>query len=108
MLSAGNYRGEWAFALGVSHYPSENFLLHAGVALGGGDHAMANFGATWKIGSGRSKDEIPERYRKGPISSVYVMQQENTQLQSQVQMLTAENAEIKAQLKAIMEKLEMK
>jgi regulator of replication initiation timing len=90
---------------------------------------MANFGATWKIGSGRSKDEIPERYRKGPISSVYVMQQENIQLQSQVQMLTTENAgirtenteikaqntaimeenaEIKAQLAAIMKKLGMK
>lgn len=107
MLGAGNYRGEWGVALGFAHYPNENFLLHAGVAFGGGDHVMTNFGATWKIGESKRRGEIPEQYRKGPISSIYVMQRENAQLQSQVQMLTAENAKIKAQLAEIMRKLGM-
>ncbi|HCL79510.1 MAG TPA: hypothetical protein DIC53_06040, partial [Synergistaceae bacterium] len=107
MIGAGNYRGDWGFALGLAHYPKEDFLIHAGVALGG-DHAMINAGMTWKFGDDDHYDEedeheIPERYRKGPISSVYIMQQENIQLQSQVQTLTIENAEIKTQNAVIME-----
>ncbi len=135
MLGAGHYRGDWAVALGLSHYPSENFLIHAGVAFGG-DHAMLNAGMTWKFGDGGKKAELPERYRKGPISSVYVMQQENIQLQEKVEeqdrriaqldqenagiraenaeiktqnaAIMAENAEIKAQLAAITKTLNMK
>jgi FtsZ-binding cell division protein ZapB len=101
MLGAGHYRGDWAVALGLTHYPSENVLIHAGVAFGG-DHAMLNAGMTWKFGDGGKKAEIPERYRKGPISSVYVMQQENIQLQEKVETLSAENAEIRTQNAAIM------
>ncbi len=121
MIGAGHYRGDWAVALGLSHYPSENFLIHAGVAFGG-DHAMLNAGMTWKFGDGGKKAELPERYRTGPIRSVYVMQQENIQLQEKVQeqdrriaQLDQENAGMKetiaameAQLAAITKTLNMK
>ena len=68
-----------------------NFLLHARWLLWG-DHVMTVWGHM-KIVKWR---KIPEQYRKGPIS-IYVMR-ENAQLQSQTQMLTAENTKIKRSL----------
>ncbi|MDU6497696.1 MAG: YadA-like family protein [Veillonella sp.] len=63
MAGIGNYRGETAAALGVAHYTSEDTMFHAGVSVGS---------------------------RHGPISSMYVMQDEMTALK-------AENARMKAQ-----------
>ena len=89
MAGIGNYRGETAAALGVAHYTSENTMFHAGVSVGS-RHNMVNAGVTRKIGSSDEKKAIPERYKGGPISSMYVMQDEMTALK-------AENARMKAQ-----------
>jgi len=89
MAGIGNYRGETAAALGVAHYTSEDTMFHAGVSVGS-RHNMVNAGVTRKFGSSDEKKAIPERYKAGPISSMYVMQDEMTALK-------AENARMKAQ-----------
>ena len=89
MAGIGNYRGETAAALGVAHYTSEDTMFHVGVSVGS-RHNMVNAGVTRKFGSSDEKKAIPERYKGGPISSMYVMQDEMTALK-------AENARMKAQ-----------
>ena len=84
MAGFGAYKGEYAFALGWAHYVKEDFMVHAGMSVTHHGESMANAGLTWKIGSKAAKDAIPERYRRGPLSSVYVMQKENAELQAQV------------------------
>ena len=96
MAGFGAYKGEYALALGFAHYVKEDFMVHAGVSLTHHGESMANAGLTWRIGRKKDKDEIPERYRKGPMSSVYVMQKENAQLQAQVASHAHEIAELKA------------
>ena len=87
MAGFGAYKGEYALALGVAHYVKEDFMVHAGVSVSHHGDSMANAGLTWKIGRKEDKDKIPERYRKGPMNSVYVMQKENAELQVQVASL---------------------
>ena len=83
MAGIGNYRGETAGALGIAHYKTEDTMFNVGVTLGS-NHNMINAGVTHKFGSSRErKDAIPERYKAGPISSIYVMQDEVTQLRSE-------------------------
>ena len=83
MAGIGSYDGNQALALGIAHYANENFMFNAGITMGSGK-SMANIGATYRFGTG-DDDNIPERYKGGPISSVYVMQDE-------ISALKAENA----------------
>ena len=87
MAGVGNYRGETAAALGLAHYTNENTMFNVGVSVGG-NHNMVNAGVTHKFGYSSEKKNIPDRYKAGPISSVYVMQDE-------VSSLKKENAEQK-------------
>ena len=87
MAGVGNYRGETAAALGLAHYTNEDTMFNVGVSVGG-NHNMVNAGVTHKFGSSPEKKNIPDRYKAGPISSVYVMQDE-------VSSLKKENAEQK-------------
>ena len=87
MAGVGNYRGETAAALGLAHYTNEETMFNVGVSVGG-NHNMVNAGVTHKFGSSPEKKNIPDRYKAGPISSVYVMQDE-------VSSLKKENAEQK-------------
>ena len=80
MAGVGNYRGETAAALGLAHYTNENTMLNVGVSLGG--HNMVNAGITHKFGYSPEKKNIPDRYKGGPISSIYVMQDEMTRMQA--------------------------
>lgn len=93
MAGIGNYRGETAAALGLAHYTNENTMLNVGVSLGG-THNMVNAGVTHKFGSSPEKKNIPDRYKGGPISSIYVMQDELTQMQAKNE---AQQAKIDAQ-----------
>ena len=80
MAGIGNYRGETAGAIGIAHYRTEDTMFNVGVSLGT-SHNMVNAGVTHKFGGSRErKDAIPERYKAGPISSVYVMQDEVSSL----------------------------
>ena len=83
MAGIGNYRGETAGAIGLAHYKTEDTMFNVGVTLGS-SHNMINAGVTHKFGGSRDrKDTIPERYKAGPISSIYVMQDEVSHLRSQ-------------------------
>ena len=83
MAGIGNYRGETAGAIGLAHYRNEDTMFNVGVTLGS-SHNMINAGVTHKFGGSRDrKDAIPERYKAGPISSIYVMQDEVSHLRSQ-------------------------
>ena len=82
MAGVGNYRGETAAALGVAHYSAEDTMFHVGVSVGG-HHNMVNAGVTHKFGNSDAKKAIPERYKGGPISSVYVLQDEVTALKAE-------------------------
>ena len=113
MAGYGNYRGTSAIAMGVAHYKNESTLIHGGISwAGGSSHMMANAGVTWKVGNRDSEAAVADRYRKGPISSAYAMQQEmaamkaqNAGLKGEVSDLKAENEQMKAQIAAMMAKL---
>ena len=82
MAGVGNYRGETAAALGLAHYTNENTMFNVGVSVGG-NHNMVNAGVTHKFGYNPEKKNIPDRYKAGPISSVYVMQDEVSSLKKE-------------------------
>ena len=113
MAGYGNYRGNSAIAVGVAHYKNESTMFHGGLSwAGGSSHMMANAGVTWKVGNRDSEAAVADRYRKGPISSTYAMQQEmaamkaqNAGLKGEVSDLKAENEQMKAQIAAMMAKL---
>ena len=113
MAGYGNYRGNSALAVGVAHYKNESTMLHAGMSwAGGSSHMMANAGVTWKFGNRDAENAIADRYRKGPISAAYALQNEmaavkaqNAGLKSEVSDLKAENQQMKAQIAAMMAKL---
>ena len=105
MAGIGSYDGNQALALGIAHYANENFMFNAGITMGSGK-SMANIGATYRFGTG-DDDNIPERYKGGPISSVYVMQDEISALKAENARKDAENAEMKAQIKMLMQRMGM-
>ena len=113
MAGYGNYRGNSGLAVGVAHYKNESTMLHAGMSwAGGSSHMMANAGVTWKFGNRDAENAIADRYRKGPISAAYALQNEmaavkaqNAGLKSEVSDLKAENQQMKAQIAAMMAKL---
>ena len=82
MAGVGNYRGETAAALGLAHYTNEDTMFNVGVSLGA-NRNMVNAGVTHKFGSSPEKKNIPDRYKAGPISSVYVMQDEVSSLKKE-------------------------
>ena len=107
MAGVGNYRGETAAALGLAHYTNENTMLNVGVTFGG-THNMVNAGVTHKFGYSPEKKNISDRYKGGPISSIYVMQDEMTRMQAkndaQQVEIEQQRAEIES-LKSIVQQL---
>lgn len=88
MAGVGYYRGKQAVALGLSHYSNEDTLVHAGISYAGSSELMANAGISWRFGSKDDrelrqarKERLPQ-YAAGPMSSVYVMQDEVARLQA--------------------------
>ena len=112
MAGIGNYRGETAAALGVTHYTAEDTMFHIGVSVGS-HHNMVNAGVTHKFGNSDAKKAIPERYKGGPISSVYVLQDEvtalkaeNARMQESLNELSSvkeDNEQMKAQIALLMQ-----
>ena len=112
MAGIGNYRGETAAALGVAHYTAEDTMFHVGVSVGS-HHNMVNAGVTHKFGNSDAKKAIPERYKGGPISSVYVLQDEvtalkaeNARMQESLNELSSvkeDNEQMKAQIALLMQ-----
>ena len=75
MAGVGNYKSQTAVALGMAHYTNENTMFNIGVSIDSHDN-MVNAGVTHKFGYSPEKKAIPDRYKGGPISSIYVMQDE--------------------------------
>ena len=104
MAAYGHYHNKSAVAVGVAHFTDESTMLHAGVTLDDQNN-MFNVGVTKKVGSSTAKKAIPERYKGGPISSIYVMNDEITALKEENAKIKQENEETKAKLAMVMEKL---
>ena len=104
MAAYGHYHNKSAVAVGVAHFTDESTMFHAGVTLDDQNN-MFNVGVTKKVGSSTAKKEIPERYKGGPISSIYVMNDEITALKEENARIKQENEETKAKLAMVMEKL---
>ena len=118
MAAIGNYKGSTAAAIGVAHYTNESTMLHMGVSLGAHDN-MVNAGVSYKFGSSDAKKAIPERYKAGPISSAYVMQDEVTalkaenlrmkqrdeELSAKYEQVQRDNEEMKAQIAMLMKQV---
>lgn len=105
MAGVGYYRGKEAVALGLAHYKNEDLMFHGGLAYAGNSELMANIGVTYRFGSKDDRDIKHERnlrmpqYAEGPISSVYMLQDE-------VDRLTKENKEANDRIAALEAKLE--
>lgn len=104
MAAYGNYHSGDAVALGLAYYINESTMVHAGAAFGHGDQ-MYNLGATWKIGSSDAEKAIPEKYRSGPISSIYVMQDELRTKDKQITQLQEQNNHMQEQIDYLMGKI---
>lgn len=84
LAGVGYYKGHTSVALGIARYTNESTLIHGGVAwAGGSDSLMANAGISWKFGNSVGEKSVPQRYKQGPISSVYALQHEVTSLKSE-------------------------
>lgn len=108
MAGFGHYRDENAVALGVAHYTNESTMFHIGASVGRGEH-MYNAGVTWKVGSRSAEKAVPDKYRAGPISSVYVLQdevralqEENKALRDHAEKVEKDNREMKEKIDLLM------
>ena len=115
LAAVGKYKGSTAAAIGIAHYTNESTMLHMGVSLGGHDN-MVNAGVSYKFGTSDAKKAIPARYKAGPISSAYVMQDEvaalkaenlrmkqrDEELSAKYEQVQRDNEEMKAQIAMLM------
>ena len=105
MAGVGYYRGKEAVALGLAHYKNEDLMFHGGLAYAGNSELMANVGISYRFGSSEDKEAQKARnlrlpqYNKGPITSVYILQDE-------VDRLTKENEEAREQIRNADKKVE--
>lgn len=95
MAAVGTYRGKQAAALGIAHYKNEDTMFHMGVSIGS-DHTMANIGVTYKFGRTDEKKAVPDRYKAGPISSTYVLQDEMVALKEENARMRANDEKMNA------------
>ena len=125
MAGVSTYKGKQAVALGLAHYSNEDTLVHGGISYAGSSDLMANLGISWRFGDKDDRDTRKDRaermpqYADGPISSVYVLQDEMAALQernnAQAEKLAAQDRtiadqsaqieELQAQIRAIMSRL---
>ena len=104
MAGVGLYKNNNAVALGIAHYTNESTLFHAGISFGGSQN-MINLGITKKFGHHDKKEnQVQDRYRSGPISSVYIMQDEVEALKAENREQKKEIEELKAMVMQLMSK----
>ena len=95
LAAVGHYKGSTAAAVGVAHYTNESTMFHMGVSLGGHDN-MINAGVSYKFGTSDAKKAVPARYKGGPISSTYVLQDEVTALKAENERMKQHDLELTA------------
>ena len=112
MAGVGYYRGKEAVALGLAHYKNEDLMIHGGLAYAGNSNVMANVGVSYRFGSSEDKEAQKARnlrlpqYDKGPISSVYILQDEVQSLKRENDAIRKENKEANDRIAALEAKLE--
>ena len=74
-------------------------ISNVGVSLGG--HNMVNAGITHKFGYSPEKKNIPDRYKGGPISSIYIMQDEMTRMQAKNDAQQVELEQQRAEIESL-------
>ena len=83
MAGIGSYKDKRAVALGYARYFNESTLAHIGFAHASGNGVMLNGGVSFKFGTGHYP-KVLAQYENGPISSIYVLQDENQALRQKV------------------------
>lgn len=102
MGGLGSYNNSQSVALGLAHYTNESTLIHAGITFE--QDVLLNIGFTKKFGNGKKEKQIADRYKAGPISSIYVMQDEVTKLKSENEKQKKEIEELKNIVMKLVEK----
>ena len=102
LAGVGSYKNSQAVAVGMSHHFNENLRVQAGVSVSQGrrTESMVNLGLAWKIGKD-DRDDSYNKYKEGPISSIYVMQDEMKQVMEENKNLKSEVEEMKKQLQTL-------
>ena len=84
-IGVGQYKSETGIAIGVFHYPNQDFMLSASLSSSG-DELMGGIGATWKLGrksaAERAKDE-EARHIEQAEEMKKLAQQEKVKAQAQ-------------------------
>lgn len=84
-VGVGQYKSETGLALGIFHYPNQDFMLSASISTSG-DEVMGGIGATWKFGrksaEERAKDE-EARHLEQAEEMKKLAQQEKVKAQAQ-------------------------
>ena len=84
-IGVGQYKSETGIAIGVFHYPNQDFMLSASLSSSG-DELMGGIGATWKLGrksaAERAKDEEARHLEKAEEMKK-LAQQEKVKAQAQ-------------------------
>ena len=84
-VGVGQYKSETGLALGIFHYPNQDFMLSASLSSSG-DELMGGIGATWKLGrksaAERAKDE-EARHLEQAEEMKKLAQQEKVKAQAQ-------------------------
>ena len=84
-VGIGQYKSETGIAIGIFHYPNQDFMLSASIS-NSGDELMAGIGATWKLGrksaAERAKDEEARHLEKAEEMKK-LAQQEKVKAQAQ-------------------------
>ena len=84
-IGVGQYKSETGIAIGVFHYPNQDFMLSASLSSSG-DELMGGIGATWKLGrksaTERAKDE-EARHLEQAEEMKKLAQQEKVKAQAQ-------------------------
>ena len=84
-IGVGQYKSETGLALGIFHYPNQDFMLSASLSSSG-DELMGGIGATWKLGrksaAERAKDE-EARHLEQAEEMKKLAQQEKVKAQAQ-------------------------
>ena len=87
-------------------------MIHGGLAYAGNSNVMANVGVSYRFGSSEDKEAQKARnlrlpqYDKGPISSVYILQDEVQSLKRENDAIRKENKEANDRIAALEAKLE--
>ncbi|OUO37620.1 hypothetical protein B5F82_10135, partial [Megamonas hypermegale] len=58
-VGVGQYKSETGIALGIFHYPNQDFMLSASISTSG-DEVMGGIGATWRIGRKSAEEKAKD------------------------------------------------